>query len=229
MNRHRSSHGPFARAGLILFLAFAGAAAALAGVPAAAQSKGSCPPVIASLLPKAGSIRGGDYNASGPMGLGSGAADLPFDHPCTKSEKYPARISIAVTYYAAEMAEILKMQGDAANQQTLENAMSELKKGQRSPRREKLGGGEIVYVAYETECQPETIDTGKKTQYPPTPHVDLKGVALTASARLEVELNGRISLDLAKAAVAEVFENLKKADFGASGATPRRAAGTGGR
>ena len=187
--------------------------AALAAVPAAAQTRKSCPDVIASLLPKTGSLRGGDYNASGPIGMGNGFADLPFDHPCVQTTKFPARITIAVTYYGGEMAEILKMQGDAVNQQTLENAMSGLKEGQRSPMREKLGGGEIVYVAYETECQPETIDTGKKTQYPPTPHVKLKGVALTANARLEVDLEGTISFDLAKAAVSEVFENLKKADF----------------
>jgi hypothetical protein len=187
--------------------------AALAAVPAAAQTKVRCPDVIASLLPKTGSIRGGDYNASGPIGMGNGFADLPFDHPCVQTTKFPARITIAVTYYGGEMAELLKMQGDAVNQQTLENAMSGLKEGQRSPMREKLGGGEIVYVAYETECQPETIDTGKKTQYPPTPHVKLKGVALTANVRLEVDLEGTISFDLAKAAVSEVFENLKKADF----------------
>jgi hypothetical protein len=186
---------------------------ALAAVFAAAQAKNACPAIIASLLPKSGSIRGGTYNAAGPMGMGSGAADLPFDHPCTKSEKYPARITIAVTYYGDEMAEMLKMQGDAVNQQTLENAMSGLKQGQQTPRREKLGDGEIVYVAYETPCQPETIDTGKKTEYPPTPHVKLKGVAMTANVRLEVDLDGRISFDLAKAAVSEVFENLKKADF----------------
>jgi hypothetical protein len=188
-------------------------AAGFAASLPAAQSKGSCPEVIASLLPKNGSVRGGQYAASGPMGMGGGSADLPFEHPCTKSEKYPARISVAVTYYADEMAELLKMQGDAANQQTLENAMSGLKRGQAPPMREKLGGGEIVYVRYETECQPETIDTGKRTQYPPTPHVKLKGVALTANVRLEVDLEGTISFDLAKAAVSEVFENLKKADF----------------
>jgi len=39
-------------------------------------------------------------------------------------------------------------------------------------------------------------------------------VALTANVRLEVDLGGTITLDLAKAAVSEVFENLKKADFG---------------
>jgi len=185
----------------------------LTAVLSEAQPRGSCPAIIASLLPKNGSIRGGAFNASGPMGIGNGAADLPFDHPCTKSEKYPARITVAVTYYGGEMAQLLQMQGEAANQQTLENAMLDLKKGQRSPVREKLGSGEIAYVAYETECQPETIDTGKNTTYPPTPHVDLKGVALTVNVRLEVELSGRISLDLAKAAVAEVFENLRKADF----------------
>jgi len=199
------------RAGLGLAL-FASAIAALAAIPSTAQTKGSCPDIIASLLPKNGSIRGGQYTA-GPMGMGGGSADLPFEHPCTKSEKFPARVSVAVTYYGGEMAELLKMQGDAANQQTLESAMGELRKGQRSPVREKLGGGEIVYVTFETECQPETIDTGKQTTYPPTPHVKLKGVALTANVRLEVDLEGKISLDLAKAAVTEVFENLRKADF----------------
>jgi hypothetical protein len=189
------------------------AALAAAPAPAPAQTKGSCPEIIASLLPKNGSLRGGAYNAAGPMGMGNGSADLPFDHPCRKSEKFPARISVAVTYYGGEMAEMLKMQGDAVNQQTLENAMSGFKNGPTPPRREKLDGGEIVYLAYETECQPETINTGKQTQYPPTPHVKLKGVALTANVRLEVELGGTITLDLAKAAVLEVFENLKKADF----------------
>jgi len=186
---------------------------AVAAVFAAAQAPNACPAIIASLLPKSGSLRGGTYNAAGPMGMGSGAMDLPFDHPCTKSEKYPARISIAVTYYGGEMAQLLQMQGDAANQQTLQNATDELGRTKHPPRREKLGGGEIVYVAYETECQPETIDTGKTTNYPPTPHIKLKGVALTASVRLEVDLEGKISADLAKAAVAEVFENIKKADF----------------
>jgi hypothetical protein len=196
-------------AALALGLVFVSAAAGTA----AAQSKGNCPAIIASLLPKAGSVRGGDFNASGPMGLGSGSADLPFDHPCTKSEKFPARISIAVTYYGGEMAQLLQMQGPMANEQTLQNAMGEIGKAKNPPRREKLGDGEIVYVAYETPCQPETIETGSNKTYPPTPHVVLKGVALTANVRLEVDLEGRISWDLAKAAVTEVFENLKKADF----------------
>ncbi len=187
---------------------------ALAALFAAAQTPDACPAVIASLLPKNGHMRGGTYNAAGPMGMGSGAMDLPFDHPCTKSEKYPARISLAVTVYGGEMAQLLQMQGDAANQQTLQNAMDELGRTKHRPQREKLGGGEIVYVAYETECQPETIDTGKPAaHYPPTPHIKLKGVALSANVRLEVDLEGKISADLAKAAVAEVFENLKKADF----------------
>jgi len=179
----------------------------------AAQSTPACPAVIASLLPKSGSIRGGSYNNAGTMGMGSGAAGLAFDHPCTKSEKFPARISVAVTYYGGEMAQMLQMQGPMANEQTLTSAMNELGEGKNQPRREKLGNGEIVYVTYESPCQPETIDTGKNTTYPPTPHVKLKGVALTDNVRLEVDLEGRISWALAKAAVQEVFENLKKADF----------------
>ena len=214
MKIHSVPSPAIARVSVVVILFAAAAAVPAAAIPAPAQTDPGCPAIIASLLPKTGSIRGGSYNAAGPMGMGSGSADLPFDHPCTKSEKYPARISVAVTYYGGEMAEMLKMQGDAANQQTLQAAMDKLGQSEHAPRREKLGGGEIVYVAYETPCQPETIDTGKRTEYPPTPHVELKGVALTANVRLEVDLEGRISLDLAKAAVSEVFENLKKADFG---------------
>ena len=198
---------------LALTLVLLAAATAAVPAPAPAQSKGACHPLIASLLPKSGTIRGGDFNAAGPMGMGGGSADLTFDHPCTRSNKFPARISVAVTYYGGEMAQMLQMQGDAANPQTLENAMGELGRTKHPPRREKLGGGEIVYVAYETECQPETIDTGKTTTYPPTPHVQLKGVALTANVRLEVDLEGAYPLDQAKAVVSEVFENLKKPDF----------------
>jgi hypothetical protein len=199
--------------GMSLVLASA-AIVALAVVASAAEKSPSCPPIIASLLPKNASLRGGDYNASGPMGMGSGAADLPFAHPCLESEKYPARITIAVTYYGGEMAEMLKMQGGPANEQTLQNALDELKKSKRVPQREKLAGGEIVYVDYTTECPAEGAAGSKSVPRPPIPNVKLKGVTLTANVRLEVDVEGKVSVDLAKAAVAEVFANLEKADFG---------------
>jgi hypothetical protein len=201
-----------ARIGMCLVLASA-AIVAFASITSFAQKSQSCPAIIASLLPKNGSIRGGDYNASGPMGMGSGSSDLPFDHPCIKSEKYPARISIAITYYGNEMAEILKMQGDAANEQTIQNAMSEFKRSRRSPKREKMPGGEIVYIDYTTECPAEGAAGNGTVNRPPIPNIKLKGVTRTANVRLEVTLEGKISTDLAKAAVTEVFENLKKADF----------------
>jgi hypothetical protein len=201
-----------ARIWICLVLASA-AIVAPGAITAVAQKSALCPPIIASLLPKNSSIRGGQYNASGPMGIGSGAADLPFDHPCIKSEKYPARVSIAITYYSSEMAEILKMQGDAANEQTLMNAMDEFKRSKRTPRREKLPGGEIVYVDFTTECPAEGAAGTGTASRPPIPNVKLKGVALTATVRMEITIEGKISTDLAKAAAAEVFDNLKKANF----------------
>jgi len=202
-------HRTITRIGISFILASTAIIAVMA-IPSAAQKSPSCPPIIASLLPKNGSIRGGSYNASGPMGMGSGSADLPFDHPCIKSEKYPARISIAITYYGGEMAEMLKMQGDAANEQTIQNAMDELKRSKRTPKREKLPGGEIVYVDYTTECPAEGAAGQGTVNRPPIPNVKLTGVTRTANVRLEVTLEGKISTDQAKAAVAEVFENLKR-------------------
>jgi hypothetical protein len=201
-----------ARIGMCFILASA-AIVAVATITSAAQKSQSCPAVIASLLPKNGSIRGGDYNASGPMGLGSGSADLPFDHPCIKSEKFPARVSIAITYYGGEMVEILKMQGDAANEQTLQNAIDDFKRSKRAPKREKMAGGEIVYIDYTTECPAEGAAGTGTVNRPPIPNVKLRGVSRTANVRLEVTLEGKISVDMAKAAVSEVFENLKKANF----------------
>jgi hypothetical protein len=108
------------------------------------------------------------------------------------------------------------MQGGAANEQELQSAMEELKRPKRTPKREKLGGGEVVYIDYLTECPPQGAEGtpgAKPAPRPPIPNVKLKGVALTANVRLQVELEGRIGLDQAKAAVTEVFENLRKADF----------------
>jgi hypothetical protein len=216
MSTTRSARRTVARIGIGLLLASALVVAFVAVVSAAEKAAPACPPVIASLLPKNGAVRGGSYNASGPMGMGSGAADLPFDHPCLKSEKFPARISVAVTYYGGEMAEMLKMQGGATNEQELQSAMEELKRGKRVPKREKLAGGEVVYVDYLSDCPPEGAEGtpgSKPAPRPPIPNVKLKGVALTANVRLQVELEGKIGLDQARAAVTEVFENLKKADF----------------
>jgi hypothetical protein len=189
------------------------AAVLLGAIPSLAQNKGGCPEIIASLLPKNGSVRGGQYTASGPMGMGGGSADLPFEHPCLKSEKFPARISVSVWYYGGEMAMMLKMQGDAADQQTLLNATSELERSGKKVRKENLAGGEIVYVDYMSECPAEGAAGLGTVDRPPIPNVKLKGVARTDNVRMEIELEGRISVDLAKAAVAEVMENLRKAEF----------------
>jgi hypothetical protein len=216
MTYTRPAHCTITRIGIGLLIASA-LVAFVAAASAAEKAAPNCPPSIAALLPKGGAIRGGSYNASGPMGMGSGAADLPFAHPCLKSEKFPARITVAVTYYGGEMAEMLKLQGGAANEQELQGAMEELKRGKRVPRREKLAGGEVVYVDYLSDCPPEGAEGtpgSRPAPRPPIPNVKLKGVALTANVRLQVELEGRIGLDQAKAAVTEVFENLKKADFG---------------
>ncbi|MHB1192934.1 MAG: hypothetical protein ACYC6F_07780 [Longimicrobiales bacterium] len=182
--------------------------------PAEAQGKPEVPPIIAGLLPSNSSIRGGGFNLAGDMGLGNGAADLPFDHPCLNTSRYPGRVTIALTYYGGEMAQMLQMQGPMVNEQTLENAMGSMDGPGESPMREKLGIGEIVYVYSERPCQPETIDTGGPTRtYPPTPTVKLLGVALTANVRLEVTVEGGIPVDQAKSAAAEVFEKLAKTDF----------------
>jgi hypothetical protein len=189
------------------------AAVLFAASPSKAQDKGACPEPIATLLPKDGVHRTGTYNAAGEMGLGSGAADLRFKHPCVATTEFPARITIAVTYYGGESAQLLQMQGEAVDQQTLQNAAQELGKRSGAPvRTEDLAGGRIVYVSTTSACPAVGAGEGPDTR-PPVPNVRLTGTIRTDTARMEVTLDGRITLDLAKAAVAEVFANLKKARF----------------
>ena len=190
-----------------------GAIVALVVPFAAAQGAVGCPEPIASLLPKEGAPCSGAYNAAGPMGIGSGAKKLRFQHPCVTDTEFPARLTIAVTYYGGESAALLQMQGDAADQQTLLNAEQELARRAGSPpKTESLAGGTIVYSSWTSACPPQGAGEGPETR-PPVPSVHLEGVARTDNVRLEVSLEGRISLERAKAAVAEVFQNLKKAKF----------------
>lgn len=215
MKRLRSTFHGVGRIGLGVVLA-SSAMLTSAAIAYATEAQGSCPEIIASLLPKNGFRPSGAYNLAGSMGQGSGAAELPFEHPCVTSTKYPARITIMFTYYGGEMAELLKMQGEAADQQTIQNATSELARSKRPVKTEALAGGRIVYVDYMSECPAEGAAGRGTANRPPIPNIKLNGLFRTANARLEVTLEGRISTELAKAAVAEVYGNFGKAQFGKS-------------
>lgn len=192
-------------------------------VPASAQGKQACPPVIALLLPKIGVEPTGSFNLAGDMGLGSGVAKIPFSHPCISTTKYPATITLAITYYGGEMAAMLQMQGDAVDEQTMQNATEEMtratsslgsKTGATSPvRTESLAGAKVVYYDFQSECPAEGAAGNGPSNRPPIPNVRLKGVARTDNVRMEITLEGQLTTDLALSIVREVVENLKKANF----------------
>ncbi len=207
-------------AGAALALVFATAALA---VDVAAQTKKSCPPIIASLFPKNASNPSGQY-FPGDMSSGNGSADLTysFENPACVKAQYSVRISVAVKHYGGETAVLIKsadspygtIDRDADKEQFLTSATSEFAQIRMTSKREKLGIGEIVYVEYKTECHPvEEATTAARVGPMIVPNVKLKGVAWAGNSNLQVTLDGPISVDLAKAAVAEVFQNLKKADF----------------
>lgn len=213
-------HHPMSRTIACATLVFIFATAAIA-VVAAAQTQGSCPPIIASLFPKSATIKSGQY-FPGDMGQGKGSADLSFENPTCPKRKFAARISVEVKHYGGETAILIKsaespygtIDRDADKALTLENARGELAQTRLTPKTEKLGIGEVAYVERMTECPPEgKAEYAARVGEMIVPEVKLKGVAWAGNARLQVTLDGTISVDLAKAAVAEVFENLKKADF----------------
>lgn len=188
-------------------------------------AQGSCPPIIASLFPQGASLCTGQY-FPGDMSMGDGSADVSFENPACVRAKYSARISVKVTNYGGESAVLIKsaespygtIDRDAIREQFIVDATNELARTRMTPpQRARLGIGEIVYVESRSECPPEGPATAAARVGPMiVPVVKLKGVAWAGNANLQVTLDGRISLELAKAAVAEVFANLQKADFSKS-------------
>jgi hypothetical protein len=84
---------------LIFILWFTSGVVVLSALALLAQGLPPCPPVLASLLPKGAVHISGQYASAGIIGMGGAGADLPFDHPCTKSDKYPAHIAVDVQHY----------------------------------------------------------------------------------------------------------------------------------
>lgn len=202
-------------------IALAGSLLVLSSTTVLVLAQGSCPPIIASLFPKGASIRDGYYRP-GDAGIGNGSADLSFENPTCARARFSARIRLEVKHYGGETAILIKsaespygtIDRDAVQEQFMTSATSELAQTRMTPKRERVGIGEIVYVERMSECPPEGPATYAARIGPMiVPNVKLRGAAWAGNANLQVTLDGEISPDRAKAAVAEVFANLQRADF----------------
>jgi len=191
----------------------------LGALDLSAQGAAPCPPVLASLMPKGAVNVTGQFTSAGIVGMGFAAADLPFDHPCTKSDKYPGRIVVDVQHYQGEGVKLFKMQVDSVEKQTLENEREEMERRRPDIRKtstldkisdvktETVPGGTLLYYDYYTDCSEEGI---KRSH----PSVRLLGVAHTDSTKINIQIDGFISAEVARAAALEVIANFGKADFG---------------
>jgi hypothetical protein len=183
--------------------------------------QGDCPAIIAALLPKDASNRSGQY-FPGESSTGKGSADLSYANPTCAKSKFRSRITLEVKHYGGETAILIKSEEspfgpidrDTVQARFMTDATNELVQTRHTPRRETLGAGEIVYVEYQSECPPEgPAQYAARVGPMIVPNVKLRGTAWAGNAHVEVELEGSISVELAKAAVADVFANLQKADF----------------
>ncbi len=202
-------------------IALAASFLVLSSTPVLVLAQGTVPPIIASLFPKGASIRDGLYRP-GDMGAGNGSAEVSYDNPSCARARYSARIRLEVKHYGGEAAILIKsaespygtVDRDAVKAQYMTDATGELAQTRITPHRDTVGIGEIVWVERKTECPPEGPATeAARVGRMIVPEVKLKGAAWAGNAYLQVTLDGRISVDLAKAAVAEVFANLQRADF----------------
>ncbi len=206
MNRAMKCAGPLLLSGI------------LSTVALFSQGRPQCPPLIASLMPKSAVKVTCQYNATGFIGLGAAAADLPFSHPCIQTTKYPGRITFDVKHYSGEGLELFRMQIDAEEQQRLANRKDELDKEHDRMRRsmkdlsllrpvksEAVPGGTLLYFEHFIDC---TLGV-KRVK----PYVKLLGVGHKDGTAINIEIEGFIGYEAARAAAAEVLANFAKADF----------------
>jgi hypothetical protein len=196
----------------------------LGAVPVLVAAAPPCPPVIASLLPRAAVHGSGMWQGQGIVFMGGGSADLPFTHRCL-SDKFPAKLSLEVQRYVGEAEQLLAMQVEGFEQQVLQSEQAECERRQKKmnnavkvnpTRNEALGNGRVVIFSYLRKCPYGGVADNFNPDAYPVPHVRLKGVAHTASARLTITIEGDITEELALAAAKEVFANLAALRFPSS-------------
>jgi hypothetical protein len=192
-----------------------------------AQGTAKCPPIMASLMPTGARILAGQYNSAGQVNLGGAGADLPFEHICTNSTKYPGHLSFEVQHYESDAAKLFKKQAAEVERQTLQDERKEMEKRRAGMRvvhpidkigdlkTEALpGGGTLLYYDYYLDCS----EDGVKRSHPV---VRLLGVAHTDSSSIVIHIDRFMSAEAAKAAAVEVVANFLKTDFSQAAKGPR--------
>ena len=187
-----------------------------------AQGTANCPPIMASLMPSGARILAGQYNSAGQVNLGGAGADLPFEHICTNSTKYPGHISFEVQHYESDAAKLFKKQAAEVERQTLQDERAEMEKRRAGMREthpidkiESLpGGGTLLYYDYYLDCS----EDGVKRSHPV---VRLLGVAHTDSSSIVIHVDRFMSAEAARAAAVEVVANFLKTDFSRATKGPR--------
>jgi hypothetical protein len=162
-------------------------------------------------MPKNAVKVAGQFNSAGMVGMGFVAGNLPFEHPCLASDKYPGHISVEIQHYAGEGITLFKMQIDGVEKQGLQNEREEMER--RRPKgcelkEEKVPGGTMLYWESYVDCS-----EGVKRSHPT---VSLYSFVHNDSTSLTIKIDGFISAEVARAAALEVITNLPKADFGKS-------------
>jgi hypothetical protein len=188
----------------------------LSGIMAQGEA---CPSVITSLMPKSATGVTGQYNSAGIVGMGFAAGKLPFENVCVNQvTKFPGKISFDIKHYSGEGVELFKMQIDAEEQQRVQNRKAEFEKSYAGLKTnigkldklidlttEKVPGGSITYYGYWSDCSEGT----KRSK----PSAFLHAVGHNSDTAINIEVEGEISTDAAKAAAMEVLSNFAKADF----------------
>lgn len=184
-----------------------------------AQGKAQCPAAISSLMPKNAVEVTGQYTPAGVIGMGFAVGKLPFKNICVNQvTKLPGKISFDIKHYSGGGVQLFKMQIDGEEQQRVRSKMDEFRSDCAGLKKsiakldkftdltiEKVPGGSIMYYGYWTDCS-----EGQKRS---KPRAFLHGVGHNGDTAINIEVEGDISTDLAKAAASEVLANFAKADF----------------
>lgn len=153
----------------------------------------------------------GQYTSAGILGLGGGSADLAFAAPCNEQtqNRFPGHINFDVKHYGGEGNKVFAMQIDAEEAQRLEDHRRELER--RRPKAasgpatvEAVAGGKVAYYTYTKNCT-ETNGT--------RPTTSLAAVAHTSSTAIDIQVEGLMTAEAAKAVAGEILKKFAQAKF----------------
>jgi len=179
----------------------------LAAVPFFAQAGKTCPPKLASLMPKDA------VNLTE-----NGEADLPFEFRCPPPKKYPAHLKMTLKHCDEKAPEACMSQQAFLEREMIVKDKADMIKARDNVHNvagitpvteETIAGGTAIYFESEERCWAAGAGT-VPSDLPYLPTINFKWYAHTKDSAIAITITGNMSVERAKEIVEEIEGKFRK-------------------